>query len=58
MTLKIHVTAEAINDAIPIAEFLAGRSSLNTSDKFLSATTQVYRHLAEMPGLGSARDYG
>lgn len=53
MSLKINVTAEAANDAISIAEFLAGPSSLNTSDKFLSATTQVYRLLADMPGLGS-----
>jgi toxin ParE1/3/4 len=58
MSLKINVTTEAANDAISIAEFLAGRSSLNTSDKFLSATTQVYRLLADMPGLGSSRDYG
>ena len=58
MSLKINVTVEATNDAITIAEFLAGRSSLNTSDKFLSATTQVYRQLADMPGLGSPRDYG
>ncbi len=58
MSLKINVTAEAANDAITTAEFLAGRSSLNMSDKFLSATTRVYRLLADMPGLGSSRDYG
>ena len=58
MSLKINVTAEAINDAISAAEFLARRSSLNTSDKFLDATTQVYRLLADMPGMGSLRDYG
>ena len=58
MSLKINITAEATNDAITVAELLAGRSSLNTSDKFLNATTQVYRLLAEMPGLGSRRDYG
>ena len=58
MSLKINVTAEATSDAISIAEFIAGRFSLNTSDKFLSATTQVYRLPADMPGLGSSRDYG
>ncbi len=58
MSLKIRVTELASYDAITIAEYLAGRSSLNTSDRFLTATTQTYRQLANMPGMGSPRDYG
>lgn len=58
MSLTISVTAEATEDAITIAELLAGRSSFNTSDRFLNVTTQAYRRLAEMPGIGSPRNYG
>jgi hypothetical protein len=41
MSLKISVTAKAIEDSIAIAEFLAERSGFNISDRFLNATTQV-----------------
>ena len=58
MSLTISVTAEATEDAITIAELLAGRSRFNISDRFLNATTQAYRRLAEMPGIGSPRNYG
>lgn len=52
------MTAQATEDAIHIADFLADRASLNTSDKFLNATTRAYRQLAEMPGMGRLRNYG
>lgn len=58
MSLKLNVTAQATEDAIRIADFLADRASLNTSDKFLNATTRAYRQLAEMPGMGRLRNYG
>ena len=58
MSLKINVTDQAASDAIDIADYLAGQSSFNTSDRFLNATTQAYRQLAEMPRMGSPRDYG
>ncbi len=58
MSLTTRVTAEATEDAITIAEFLAGRSGFDTSDRFLNATTRAYRRLAEMPGIGAPRDYG
>ena len=58
MSLKINVTDQATSDAIDIADYLVGQSSFNTSDRFLNATTQAYRQLAEMPGMGSPRDYG
>ena len=35
MSLKIHVTAEATNDAISIAEFLAGRFAAMMRQKIL-----------------------
>lgn len=58
MSIRIIVTEEAAEDAIAIADYLAERSSMNTSDKFLNATTQAYRNLAAMPGMGAFRDYG
>jgi plasmid stabilization system protein ParE len=58
MSLEIYITAKANEDAITIADYLAEKASLNTSDKFLQATTQAYRQLAEFPGMGSLRDYG
>ena len=58
MNLQIFVTDEAANDAITIAEYLADQSNLNTSDRFLIATTRAYRQLASMPGIGSPRNYG
>ena len=58
MSLRIQVTDQAATDAINIADYLAGRSSFNTSDRFLNATTQAYRQLADMPGMGAPRDYG
>ena len=57
MSLEIYITAKANEDAITIAEYLAEEASLNTSDKFLNATTQAYRQLAEFPGMGSLRHY-
>ena len=58
MSLEIYVTDAATEDALAVAEYLAGQAGFDTSDKFLGATTQAYRQLAEFPGLGSPRDYG
>ncbi len=58
MSLEIFVTSKATDDAITIAEYLAEQASFNTSDRFLSATTQAYRQLADFPSMGSQRDYG
>ena len=58
MSLKTSVSSKAVEDAITIADHLAEQSSLDMSDRFLSATTKAYRQLASMPGIGSLRDYG
>ena len=58
MSLPINVTPQAAEDAVSIAQHLAERSGYDTSDRFLEATTQAYRQLADMPGVGSPRDYG
>ena len=58
MSLKIVQSAEALRDVINLAGDIAGISSLNASDKFLEATKQAFKQLAEMPGLGVSRDYG
>ena len=50
-------TDEAIADAMQTADYLAEKAGLNTSDKFLNATTQTYRLLAGMPGMGVQRRY-
>jgi toxin ParE1/3/4 len=58
MSLKIVQSAEALRDVINIAGDISGISSLNASDRFLEATKQAFRQLAEMPGIGVSRDYG
>ncbi len=58
MSLEIIETPEAVDDVIKAAEYIASRSSLNASDKFLESVKSTYREIAEMPGMGAARDYG
>ncbi len=46
----------AKRDLITAADFIA-ESSMNASDRFLRATENAFKRLAEVPGLGVARDY-
>lgn len=56
--LKIVEAEAAIQDVIGAADYIAQYASLNTSDKFLQAVKDTYRQIADMPGIGSPRDYG
>ncbi len=58
MNLTIKRSPQALVDVIERAYYIAGNSSLNASDKFLTAVETAYRQLAGMPGMGSPRDYG
>jgi len=58
MSLKIVESDEAVNDVIDAADYIAQQAGLNTSDKFLQAVKTSYRQIADMPGVGSLRDYG
>ena len=57
MSLQIVITDDAVADAMQIADHLAEQAGLDTSDKFLNATTRTYRLLAAMPGVGVQRSY-
>ena len=58
MSLEVIETPEAVNDVIEAADYIAARSSLNASDKFLESVKSTYRQIADMPGMGVARDFG
>ena len=58
MRLEIIEMAEAVDDVIKAAGYIADRSSLNASDKFLQAVKNTYRQISETPGIGVARDFG
>ncbi len=58
MSLEIAESPAAIADVMDIADYLAEKASLNTSDSFLAAAKATYRQLAFMPGMGAPRDYG
>ena len=58
MKRAIKRSPQALTDVIERAYYVAGSSSLNASDKFLTAVETAYKQLAEMPGIGSSRDYG
>lgn len=58
MSLEIIETPEAIDDVMKAADYIAARSSLNASDKFLEAVKSTYRQIADMPGISSKRDPG
>lgn len=58
MSLKIFESAEAVNDVIDAADHIAQQSGLNASDRFLQAVKNAYRQIADMPGIGSVRDFG
>ena len=58
MNRTIKRSPQALADVIERAYYVAGSSSLNASDKFLTAVETAYKQLAEMPGMGSPRDYG
>jgi toxin ParE1/3/4 len=47
----------AKQDLIEAAYYIA-QGSLDASDRFLRATEEAFRRLAEMPGMGSRRDFG
>lgn len=58
MNLAIKRSPQARADVIDRAYYIAGSSSFNASDKFLTAVEAAYKQLSGMPGLGSPRDYG
>ena len=58
MSLGIIETPEAVDDVMKVADYIAARSSLNASDRFLEAVKSTYRQIADMPSIGAERDYG
>lgn len=58
MSLKIIRSRQARTDVLNHAYYIAGTTNLNASDRFLKATEDAYKQLAEMPGMGAPRDYG
>ncbi|MHB1561477.1 MAG: type II toxin-antitoxin system RelE/ParE family toxin [Isosphaeraceae bacterium] len=47
---------EAIQDLIEIADYIAERTGLAASDRFLDAVDRTFRRLAQMPGIGTRWD--
>jgi toxin ParE1/3/4 len=47
---------EAIKDLIELADYIA-RDSVAAADRFLDAAELAIADLAQMPGIGSAREY-
>ena len=58
MSLRINELPEAIRDVIGASDHIAAYSSLNASEKFLEAVKSTYRKIADMPNIGTLRDYG
>ena len=58
MNLTIKRSPQALVDVIDRSYYIAGASSFNASDRFLTAVETAYKQLAGMPGMGSLRDYG
>jgi toxin ParE1/3/4 len=56
MSRKIIVHEEARFDAIDAAYYIAD-NSLETADRFAEAIDAAYEQLAEMPGIGTLRNY-
>ena len=56
MSRRIIVYDEARFDVIDIAFYIA-EDSLEASDRFAEAVDVAYELLAEMPGMGTSRDY-
>ena len=57
MSRRIVVHDQARFDVIDIAYYIA-EDSLDAADRFVEAVDAAYWRLAEMPGIGSAREYG
>ena len=57
MSHKIVRSQQARIDVLDIADFIA-ETSLNASDRFLYATEEAYKLLADIPGIGALRDFG
>ena len=58
MSLQIIELSEAVRDVIHASDYIAAQSSLNASERFLDAVKGAYRKIADLPGIGSLRDYG
>ncbi len=58
MSLRITRSPQALIDVIERAYYVSDNAGLNASDNFLKAVESAYKQLADMPGLGSSRDYG
>ena len=58
MSLNIVEMPESVDDVMRVADYIAARSSLNASDKFLQAVKSSYRQSAGMPSIGVERDCG
>lgn len=54
---QILELSETVNDVISAANYIAGQSSLNASERFLDAVKKAYQKIAEMSGIGTLRDY-
>ena len=54
---RVTQRPQATNDLLEHAFYIAD-TSLDASDRFLRAAEEAFQHLAEMPGMGSSRDFG
>jgi len=55
-SLRVNKTSTAKQDLTDIATYIAV-DSLDASDRFLQAADTAFLRLAEMPGLGTRRDF-
>ncbi len=57
MSLQIIELSEAVRDVMGAADHIAAQSSLSASEKFLDAVKSAYQKIADLPGIGTLRDY-
>jgi toxin ParE1/3/4 len=55
--LQVVETLLAVEERIAIAEYIGRRTSIEMARKFLRAMEAAYETLAEMPRIGSEREY-
>ena len=58
MSLIIDRSDDARYDVIDEAFHLSEVTGIRTADRFMDATEKAYERLAQMPGIGTLRDYG
>ena len=58
MSLRVVRSALARADVLDHASYIAENAGLDAADRFLQAIEHAYAQLAQLPGMGSPRDYG